>query len=78
MSDPCKYCTPKMTIRDTVFFEHIPVGMNDWDYGGCFGIIAVNGEHFLRYENTADVFYSEVSIDERRSITHCPMCGREL
>ena len=78
LKESCKYCTPTMTIRNTVFFEHIPIGRGSLDYGGEFGIIAVNGDYFLRYENTADVFFNEVCIDERRSITHCPMCGRRL
>ena len=74
----CKYCEPKMTIRDTVFFEHLPEERSLSSYGGSFSIIARNGQHFLRYENTADVFYNDVSIDELRPINNCPMCGRQL
>ena len=73
----CGYCKPKMTIRDVVFYERIPVS-NGIDYGGTFAIIAKNGAYFLRYENTADVFYNDVSIDETRPINNCPMCGRKL
>lgn len=73
----CKYCEPLMIIRNTVFYKHLPVGDGE-SYGGQLGIIAWNGKHYLRYENTADIFYSEVAIDERRPINNCPMCGRKL
>ena len=73
----CKYCEPLMTIRNTVYYKHIPTSQSG-GYGGELYLIAQNGKHFLRYENTADVFYNEVSIDEIWPVNNCPMCGREL
>ena len=74
----CEYCTPKMTIRDTVFFEHIPDFASWLGSGGQCSIIANDGNYFLRYTNSADAFSNEIYIDERFPIKHCPMCGREL
>jgi hypothetical protein len=39
---------------------------------------SVNGKHFIHYENSADVFYTEVELAEKWPIKYCPMCGRKL
>lgn len=77
---PCEYCTPKTTIRNTAFHEHIPSDEHDkrGRFGGCLALRSVNGKHFIHYENSADVFYTEVELAEKWPIKHCPMCGRKL
>ena len=74
----CEYCTPRMSIRNTTFFEHIPTEPNSCSTGGSLGIRAVGADFFLHYEISEDVFFCPVDIEERWPIRHCPMCGSEL
>ena len=74
----CKYCKPLMTIRKTVFFEHIPESTRHCGFGGKLSIRTEGAEFFLHYENDSEVFYNQVEIAEHYPIKHCPMCGEKL
>ena len=74
----CKYCKPIMTIRKTVFFEHIPESPRRGGNGGKLSIRAEGSDFYLHYENDSDVFYNPVEIVEHYPIKHCPMCGQAL
>lgn len=74
----CKFCKPLMTIRNTVFFEHIPTSPRYGGYGGALSIRAKGTDFYLHYENDAEIFFNPVEIEEHWPITHCPMCGEKL
>ena len=74
----CKYCKPLMTIRHSVFFDHIPESPKHGGNGGCLSIRAEGADFYLHYENNSEVFYNPVEIVEHWPIKHCPMCGDKL
>lgn len=74
----CKYCKPLMTIRNSVFFEHIPESPRHGGNGGRLSIRAEGSDFYLHYENDSEVFYNPVEIVEHWPIRHCPMCGEKL
>lgn len=75
----CECCRQLMTIRDTVYcgeLKKFPRAMAD--YGGRLGIRASKGTHFLYYENSDNVFWTEIEIQDSWPINYCPMCGEKL
>ena len=74
----CEFCTPLMTIRKTVFFEHMPESPRHCDFGGKLSIRQEGSDFYLHYENDSEVFFNPVEIVEHYPIKHCPMCGAKL
>lgn len=75
----CEFCKQQMTIRDTVFcgeLKKFPRAMTD--YEGRLSIRATNGAHYLHYENSDNVFWTEIYLEDSWPINYCPMCGEKL